>query len=258
MKTLVRVLAIALAGVVSSAGPGAQQPPAAPGQIRVLASNGVKAVMDELLPQFERTSGRKLATEFSTTASIKERIEKGEAFDVVLVSTEAVDDLIKAGKAARATRADLARSGIGVGIRKGAPKPDIRTPDALKRVLLNAKSLTYAQDGASRGHIEKMFERLGIAENMKPKIVLTQGSARGLATVAGGQGDLAMTLISEILPVAGVELLGPLPAELQNYVTMAGAVSANTKNAEAGGALIKFLTGSSVAPTYKAKGMEPR
>lgn len=261
MKIFVRVLVIALAivvGVVSRGGLGAQQQPVPPGQIRVLASNGVKAVLDELLPQFERANGRRLATEFGTTASIKQRIEKGEAFDVVIVTSEAVDDLIKAGKVARATRADLARSGIGVGIRKGAPKPDIRTPEALKRTLLNAKSLTYAQDGASRVHIEKMVERLGIAENMKPKIALTQGSARGLANVAAGQGDLAMTLISEILPVDGVELLGPLPAELQNYVSLAGAVSVNAKSAEAGSALLKFLTGPSVAPTYKAKGMEPR
>ena len=214
--------------------------------------------MDELLPQFERANGRKLSTEFGTTASLKQRIEKGEAFDVVLVTSEAIDDLIKAGKVAPATRTELARSGIGVGIRRGAPKPDIRTPEALKRALLNAKSVTYAQDGASRVFIEKTFERLGIAENMKPRIALTQGSALGLANVAAGQGDLAMTLISEILPVDGVELLGPLPADLQNYLTMAGGVSVNAKNADAGSALIKFLTGPSVAPTYKAKGMEPR
>ena len=138
----------------------------------------------------------------------------------MIVTSEAIDDLIKAGKVARATRADLARSGIGVGIRRGAPRPDIRTPEALKRTLLSSKSLTYAGDGASRVHIEKMIERLGIAESMKPRIELTQGSARGLANVAAGQGDLAMTLISEILPVEGVELLGPLPAEFQSYVTL--------------------------------------
>jgi molybdate transport system substrate-binding protein len=255
MKTLVRVL---MAVVVAVGGLGAQEQAVPPGEVRVLASNGVKAVLDEVLPQFERANGRKLATELGTTASIKQRIEKGEAFDVVIVTSEAVDDLIKAGRAAGATRVDLARSGIGVGIRRGAPKPDIRTPEALKRTLLGSKSLTYAGDGASRVHIETMIERLGIAEDMKRKIALTQGSARGLADVAAGQGDLAMTLISEILPIDGVELLGPLPAEFQSYVSFAAAVSVDAKDVDAGKALIEFLGGPSVAPTYKAMGMEPR
>jgi molybdate transport system substrate-binding protein len=258
MKNLVRALMMVLAIVVVVRGLGAQQQPAPRGEIRALASNGVRAVLDELLPHFERANGRRLAIQFGTTASIKQRIEKGEAFDVVIVTSEAIDDLIEAGKVVRATRVDLARSGIGVGIRKGAPRPDIRTPEALKHTLVNSKSLTYAEDGASRIHIEKMIERLGIVENMKPRIALTQGSARGLADIAAGQGDLAMTLISEILPVDGVELLGPLPAEFQSYVSFAAAVGVYAKSAEAGRAMIMFLTGPAVAPTYKAKGMEPR
>ncbi len=253
-----KVLIVALAIVAAVGGLGAQQQVVPPGEIRTLASNGVKAVLDEVLPQFERANRLRLATEFGTAASIKQRIEKGEAFDVVIVTSEAVDDLIKAGKVARVTRTDLARSGIGVGIRKGAPRPDIRTPEALKRTLLSSSSLTYAGDGASRVHIEKMIERLEIAESMRLKIALTQGSAQGLANVAAGKGDLAMTLISEILPVDGVELLGPLPAEFQSYVSFAAAVSVDARNAEAGKALIEFLAGPSVAPTYKAKGMEPR
>jgi molybdate transport system substrate-binding protein len=258
MKISVRVLKTAVAIVAVVGGLGAQQRPEPPDRIRVLASNGMKAVLDELLPQFEPAGGRTLAPEFGTTASLKQRIEKGEAFDVVIVTSEAVEDLIRAGKVGRATRADLARSGIGVGIRRGAPKPDIRTPEALKRTLLNSRSLTYAEDGASRVHIEKMIEGLGIAQNMKVKIALTQGSARGLANIAAGKGDLAMTLISEILPVDGVELLGPLPSAFQSYVSFAAAIGLNAKNAEAGNALIRFLTGPSVAPTYQSKGMEPR
>ena len=234
-----------------------QESAAQAAKIRVLASNGVKAVMDELLPQGERAIGRPLTIEFSTTASIKQRIEAGEAFDVVIVTSEAIDDLIKAGKITSGSRANLASSGIGIGIRRGAPKPDIRTPEALKRALTNAKSLTYAEDGASRIHIEKMLERLGIAANVRSKTVLTQGSARGLAAVAAGQGDLAMTLISEILPVEGIDLAGPLPADFQNYVRFAAGIGAKAANAEAGRALIKFLTGPTVAPSFKAKGMEP-
>jgi molybdate transport system substrate-binding protein len=257
MKTFVRVLMMLAAVVAAAPDLGAQQQPAPAGEIRALASNGVKAVLDELLPQFERATGRRPAILFGTTASIKQRIEKGEAFDVVIVTSEAIDDLIEASKVARATRLDLARSGIGVGIRKGAPRPDIRTSEALKHTLLSSKSLTYAEDGASRVHIEKMLDRLGIFGTMKPRIALTQGSARGLANVAAGQGDLAMTLISEILPVDGVELLGPLPGEFQSYVSFAAAVNVNAKSAEAGTALIRFLAGPSTAPTYKTKGMEP-
>ena len=123
---------------------------------------------------------------------------------------------------------------------------------------MNARSLTYAEDGASRVHIERMIDGLGIAENMKPKILLTQGSARGLADVAAGKGDLAMTLISEILPVDGVDLVGPLPAEFQSYVSFAAAVSVSANSADAGSALIGFLAGPSAAATYTAHGMEPR
>lgn len=258
MKVLIRVLLTAWAAVLVVGDLGAQQQPAPPDQIRVLSSNGVRAVFEELLPRFERANGRRVVTEFGTTASIRQRIEKGDAFDVVIVTSEVIDDLIKTGIAARATRADLARSGIGVGIRKGTPRPDIRTPGALREALLGSKALTYAQDGASRVHIERMLERLGIAESMKPRIALTQGSARGLANVAAGQGDLAMTLISEILPVEGVELLGPLPDELQSYVSFAAAVSVHADSAEAGAALIAFLRAPSAAAIYRAKGMEPR
>jgi molybdate transport system substrate-binding protein len=223
----------------------------------ILSSNGVKAVLDDLLPQFERANGRRLASEFATTASIRQRIHKGEAFDLVIATVEAVDDLIETGFVARATRAVLARSGIGVGIRKGAPRPDIRSAEALKQSLLTATSLTYAEDGASRVHIERMLQQLGIVETTKPKIVMTQGSARGLANVAAGQGDLAMTLISEILPVDGVEFAGPLPAEFQSHVSFAAAVGVRARSPDVARVLIMFLTGSAAASTYTSHGMEP-
>jgi molybdate transport system substrate-binding protein len=256
MKTIGRVVAMAVAVVVVVGGLRAQQPSSDP--IHILSSNGVRAVLDELLPQFERANKRSVAAEFATTASIRQRILKGEAFDLLIATVEAVDELIQAGMLARATRADMARSGIGVGIRKGAPKPDIRSPDAMKQTLLTAKSLTYAEDGASRIHIERMLERLGIAETMKPRIVMTQGSARGLANVAAGQGDLAMTLISEILPVEGLELAGPLPAEFQSYVSFAAAVGVKAKSPEAARALTTFLTGRTAASAYTSHGMDPR
>jgi molybdate transport system substrate-binding protein len=258
MKALPGAMLIAVAALIANGDARAQQPTPASEPVRLLSSNGLRAVLDDLLPQFERANGRKLASDFATTASLRQRIESGEPFDVAILTVEAMEDLLKAGRIAPATRTELAQSGIGVGVRKGAPKPDIRSADAMKRTLLNSKSLTYAEDGASRIHIERMLERLGITESMKPKLALTQGSARGLANVAAGQGDLAMTLISEVLPVEGIELVGPLPAEFQSYVRFAAAVGLKAKSPEAGQALIRFLTQASAASTYTAHGMEPR
>jgi molybdate transport system substrate-binding protein len=226
------------------------------GEIHVLASNGIKAVLDEVRPQAERAIGHPLAIEVNSSSGLKQKIDGGEAFDVAIVTSEVLDELTKAGKIVSGSSAGIARSGIGVGIRAGGPKPDIRTTAALKQTLLKAKSVTYAQDGASRIYLEKMFDRLGIGSDLKQKIILEQGSARAAARVADGSAELIMTLISEILPAPGVELLGPLPAEAQNYVSISAGVGAKARNADAAKALVKFLAGPGVAPILKAKGME--
>jgi molybdate transport system substrate-binding protein len=223
--------------------------------VRVLSSNGVRGVMEELLKQGEKTLGHP-AIEFNTSSVVRQRIQAGESFDVAILTSEVIDDLIKAGKLTAGSRTDIARSGIGVGIRRGAAKPDIKTPEAMKATLLRAKSITYAQDGASRPHIEKMMDGLGIAQDMKPKSVLVQGVDNAVKAVMEGKAEIIITLISEIVPAAGLELVGPLPRQFQNYVSFAAAVSPNSKNQNAGEALIKFVTGPAVAPTYKAKGME--
>jgi len=144
--------------------------------LRVLVSNGLKGSMEELRPQAEKAIGQPLSIEFSSTAGLKKKIAAGEAFDATIITVEAIDDLIKQGKLTAASRKNVGRSELGIGIRAGAPKPDIRTPDALKKSLLAATSITYPRDGASRGYLEKMFERLGIAAQIKPKIVLAPGS----------------------------------------------------------------------------------
>jgi molybdate transport system substrate-binding protein len=226
--------------------------------LRLIASNGVKAVLEEVLPQAEKTIGHPVAAQFGTTADFKDKIAAGEEFDLAILAAEAIDDLNISGKTVRATRADISRVGIGIGIRAGATKPDIRTPEKLKQVLLNAKTITYAPKGASTPDVVKMIEALGIAEKLKPKTMLLQGSELTTAAVAEGRADYVITLISEILPVHGIELLGPLPADFQHYIGFAAAVSAHAKNPDAAKALIKYLTGPAVAPTYKAKGMEPR
>ena len=255
MKTLTRstVLGITLGLIVLLTRAAAQTP-----QIRVLASNGVKAVLEELVPQCERATGRRLTVQFNSSAALKERVAAGEAFDVAIVTSDLIDSLIKEGKVAAASRAGVARSGVGVGVRAGTAKPDIGTPDALKRMLLGAKAISYAQDGASRVYITKMFDQLGIAEAMKSKTILEQGSVRSAGRVAKGDADLVMTLVSEILPAPGVELAGPFPAAVQSYVSFAAGISTKATDPAAAKVLVGFLTGPGVAPTFKAKGMEAR
>jgi molybdate transport system substrate-binding protein len=223
--------------------------------LRVLASNGVKAAVEQLKPQLEKASGSTLSIDFSTAATLRERIEKGEAFDVAILTDDAVDALIKAGKISQPQRARLARVGIGVGFRKGAPKPDVGTAASIKQALLSAKSIAYTEAGASRPGIDRMFDRLGIAGQMKAKSHLTAAGAAP-ASVGKGESDLVLTLISEILPEPGVELAGPIPSEFQTYIGFSAAPSPKAAGSPAAAALITFMKSSAAATTYKEKGME--
>src|SRR5438309_5034877 len=251
-------VAVLLAATVALVLVSSRQVAAQGGAVTVLVSNGMKAAMEELQPQCERAIARPLALQFNSTASVKKKIEAGEVFDVAIITSEAIDELIKEGKIAAGTRADLVRSQLGIGIRAGAAKPDIRTPQALKRTLQDTKSITYPEDGASRGYIEKMFERMGIAAEVKPRIILAHGSGPATEGVAAGKAALVITLFSEIVPIHGVEILGPLPGEFRSDIRFAAAASATTENAGAAKALITFLAGPEAAPTLKAKGLEPR
>lgn len=252
MKVRSIVAATAAAALLLIGHPAAQQPSA----VRVLASNGVKAVIEELAPRAERAIGRPLAITFNSSAALRQGIDKGEPFDVAIMTTDAIEALMKEGKVVAGTPAGVARSGIGVGIRSGAAKPAIDTAAAIKRTLLAARAVTYAQDGASRAHIVTMLDRLGIADPVGRKTILEQGSVRSAARVAAGDADLIVTLISEILPSPGVELVGPLPAEFQSDVVLAAGVGTKASSPESARALITFLTGPDIAPTLKAKGME--
>jgi molybdate transport system substrate-binding protein len=234
----------------------AQFASAQPAPIHVLVSNGVRAVVEDLQAQCEKAVGHPLAIEYSAAALLKQKVDAGQQFDVALLTTEVTDELIKEGKVAADSRVDLGRVGVGLGIRAGAPKPDISTPDALKRTLLNAESITYAKDGAARVLIEKIYDRLGIANEVKPKIILQSVPGTPQTAVAHGKAEIVMTLVSEILPVKGVELVGPVPKELQSYVSFRGGVSANTKNVKASRAVVKFFTSADAGLAYKARGLE--
>jgi len=186
---------------------------------------------------------------------LKAQIEQGAAFDITILTATAIDDLAKQSKVDGASRMAIAHAGIGVAIHKGAPTPDISTPEAFKRALLNAKSIGFTAQGASASSLQAIFVKLGIADELKPKIKLLDGAAG--AAVAKGEVEIGMTQISEILPYADDQLVGPLPAELQVYTNFAGAVAAASKDAASAKALLKFLTAPTALPVIKAKGMEP-
>jgi len=217
----------------------------------------MKAVLEDLRPRVEREIGRSLGNiDFDTSAALRQRIEKGEAFDVAILSSDTIEGLIKGGKLSASSRTELGRSGIGVGVRSSAPKPAIGTPEALKKTLLNAKSMTWVEAGASRVFIDKMLATLGITKDIQAKIVLTQGVDQSIARVANGQTELVLTLISEIVPAKGLALAGPLPEAVQGYVRLDGGISGNSKNVDAAQSLLKILASPSAAPAYRARGME--
>jgi molybdate transport system substrate-binding protein len=226
-------------------------------EIKVLASNGVRAALEELAPAFERETGNKLVIEFGLAAVLKRQIEGGAAFDLAILTSAGIDDLAKQGKVAGASRASIARSGVGIGIKRGAARPDIGTADALKRTLLEAKSIAWAKEGASGVYFAGLLERMGIAEQMKPKAVLAPSGAEVGKLVASGEVQFGVILVNELMAVPGVEVLGPLPPELQSYTVFHAGVASGSKNAQGAQALIKFLTAPSAGAVFKAKGQEP-
>ncbi|HEV7968179.1 MAG TPA: substrate-binding domain-containing protein [Candidatus Acidoferrales bacterium] len=224
-------------------------------EVRVLASNGIKAVVEDLLLQSEHAIGHPISVQYRPTAALKQEIDAGEPFDVVIVTVESIDQLSNEGKTVSGEGTPISRVGVGIGIRKGAPRPDISTPEALKQALLHAKAIAYGPSGASFPYITRMLETLGIADTMKAKTLFFDTSDGTNTAVAEGKADFGMTLVSEILPAKGIELLGPFPDEFQGYVRFSAAVSSIAKNPEAASALVKFLSGPDAAASIKARGM---
>jgi molybdate transport system substrate-binding protein len=224
-------------------------------ELKLLQGNALKAVMDELGPQFEKATGDKLVTTLGTTAQLKGRIEGGEAFDVTFVTKAALDELAAQGKVAASPRVAIARAGIGIAVRKGTAKPDVGSTEAFKQAMLNAKSIGYVDQTPTAAALKIVFAKLGIADEIKSKIKPL--NIQAAVAVTNGDVEIGLTQISEILPYPGVELAGPLPADIQTYTTFAGGVAAATKNTEAAAALLKFLTAPAALSVIKAKGMEP-
>ena len=224
--------------------------------IKVFCTNGVKAVVEELLPQFEKTTGNKVVISYEPSTQIKKRIDAGEPFDAAMMTTTLVDEAIKAGKLQFESRRFVARSGLGLSIRAGSKKPDIATADAFKKTLLAAKSITYATQGASAAPFEALVARLGIEPQMKPKYNLRNTASQVGEAVASGTVEIGVAPVSEILPVKGVELIGPFPKDLQSYVEITAAAGTGARDKDAANKLIAFIVSPANAALIKAKGME--
>jgi molybdate transport system substrate-binding protein len=223
-------------------------------EINVLASTAVRTPLEALAPQYEKATGNKVNFTFGPATSLKEKIEQGTPFDVAILTTAMIDGLAGAGKA-DAARTAVAHSGIGVAIKKGAAKPEIGTTEAFKQALLHANSIGYTAGGATGIYLKTLFEKLGIADDLKSKLKLLKGGVG--EAVTAGEVEMGMTQISEILPYPGAELVGPLPSDIQSYTYFSAAASAGSKDADAAKAFIKFLASSEALAMIKAKGLEP-
>jgi molybdate transport system substrate-binding protein len=222
-------------------------------EITVMASLAFKAAYLELVPQFEAASGHKVTTLWVPSVDMRARLKQGEVVDLVIMSRGAIEEL-PAGVVATNGITNLAKAGVGVAVKQGAPKPDISTVDALKRTLLAAKSVAYST-GPSGVYLDKLFERMGIADAIKGKLKRIKDEPTG-ALVARGEAEIGFQQKSELLPVAGIDYVGPLPAEVQNITVFSAAVHAKAPQPQATWALVKFLTAPTAAPTVERAGME--
>ena len=253
--TKAKLAAAVMAAVAGLMGQGTMPDSARAAELKVIGSSGVRAVINELGPQFERESGHKLTTDFEVIAVLKRRIEAGETFDVAILGPAAIDDLVRQGKIAAGTSTPFGRTGLGIAVRQGAARPDVGSADAVKQALLAAKSVAHAKEGESGIAFRAVLDQLGIASQMQPK--LKAYDATGLRqSVASGEVEMAVTGIGPMLTMPGTEFLGGLPPELQKYVVFHAAIGAATKEPDVARALLRFLTAPAVAPVKKAKGLE--
>ena len=222
-------------------------------EIRVLSTVGVQPATPEIIAQFEGATGHRIAVTYGLAAVLKTKFLEGEPADVLILTSPIVDDLVQQGKVAPGSKVDIGRSGVGVGVKAGAPKPDISTPEALKNAVLAAKSIGYSKAGASGVVFARVLERLGIAEQVKAKYRDT--GTRAGEMLASGEIELGAAQIPELMAVPGVEVVGPLPADLQTITIFSVALATEAREADAAKVFIQFLSGPRAAPVYKAKGL---
>jgi molybdate transport system substrate-binding protein len=221
-------------------------------EVKIFTSRAIATVLEVIGPEFERTTGNKLNVISGFSPVFVRQINAGEPFDVIASPPATIDGLAKDGKVLAETRTKLVRSGTGVEVRKGAPKPDISSTEAFKRTLLNAKSIGYLPIAG----VPQVIEKLGIADAIKAKVRIPDTDIVS-ELVAKGEIELGIVVITQILTTPGVDLVGPLPPDIQFYISFEGAVSSQSRAPDAARALIRFLTGPVATPVIKAQGMEP-
>jgi molybdate transport system substrate-binding protein len=231
--------------------------PATSAEIKVLTAGAMKSVVLALQPGFEAASGHRLVVDNDTAGGLTRRIEAGEAFDTAIITPNAIDALTEKGKVVAGSRVAVAKVGVGVAVKEGAPKPDLSSVDAFKRTLLSAATIAYidpASGGSSGIYVAGLLKKLGIAEEIKPKERLQAGGYVA-EKVAKGEAEIAIHQISEILPVKGATLAGPLPEEIQNYTVYAAGLSATASDPKAAQAWIDYLKGPAAAAAIESRGM---
>lgn len=248
LNRVARVLAMAVAIT--------QPRVASAAEIRILCSNGIRAVMQELVPRFEQATKHQVLVTYGVSADLKRRVEAGESFDIAVLTPALIDNAIDQGQIVGVTRIVLARSPMAIAIRTGTTKADIRTTDAFKRALLTSKSIAYAREGATGVFFADLVQRLGLAEPLKSKIKLMTTGDEVSAAVVRGDAELGVLPVSEIVSVSGLDILGTFPTDVQGYVTMVAGVSSRSTQRQVANELIQFLTSPASRSVLKQMGME--
>jgi molybdate transport system substrate-binding protein len=225
-------------------------------ELKVLSTQATEDIYRELIPQFEKATGHKVTTVFTGTLDAQKRLAAGESYDMIIMAGPAIDAQIKAGKVISGSRVDLAKSGVGVGVPKGAPKPDISTTEALKKTLLAAKSIGYST-GPSGVYMINLFERLGLSDQVRDKLKQTPTGVFVGTIIASSEVDIGFQQVSEVGNFPGVDYVGPLPAEAQQTTVFLSGIAADAKEADMARALVKFLTTPEAGAAFRKRGMEP-
>jgi molybdate transport system substrate-binding protein len=225
-------------------------------EIKVISTQATQEAYLELVAQFEKASGHKVTTVFTGTLNVQKRLADGEPYDLIIMAGPAIDEQIKLGKAVAGSRVDFAQSGTGLAVRKGAKKPDIGSVDAFKKTLLAAKSIGYST-GPSGLYMLSVFEKLGIADQVKGKLKQTPSGVFVGTLIANGDTEIGFQQISELVHFAGIDYVGPLPGELQRMTMFSTGIHSGAKQPEAAKALVKFITAPSTASVIRKHGLEP-
>ena len=240
---------IAAAGVLLSGMAGAAE-------INVISTQATQEAYLELVAQFEKATGHRVTSLFNGTLNVQKRLADGETYDLIIMASPAIDEQIVLGKAVAGSRVDIAKSGTGVAVRKGAAKPDIGSADALKKTLLAAKSIGYST-GPSGVYMLGVFEKLGIADRIKGKLKQTSSGVFVGTLITSGEAEVGFQQISELVHFPGIDYVGPLPGALQRMTVFSAGVHSGAKQADAAKALLKFLTAPAAAPIIRKHGLEP-